>query len=149
MGFGHLRVLNEDRVDSGTGFGTHPHREFEIFSYVVDGELEQCVFFTFTPHSHNDRNVLNDVGCVDSKDSMGNTEVLRRGDIQMTSAGTGIRHSEKCHGPKQVHFLQIWASPNESNLPPKYYTRSVVFPSFLIPLPTPHPPITLIVVYVD
>jgi len=98
QGFGHLRVLNEDRVDSGTGFGPHPHREFEIFSYVVDGELE-----------HND--------------SMENTEVLQRGDIQMTSAGTGIRHSEKCHGPKQVHFLQIWASPSESNLSPKYYTR--------------------------
>jgi len=54
---------------------------------------------------------------------MGNSEVLRRGDLQMTSAGTGIRHSEKCHGPNQVHFLQIWAKPNESNLPPKYYTR--------------------------
>ena len=49
MSFGHLRVLNEDRVESGTGFGTHPHREFEIFSYVVDGEIEQCVFPTFYP----------------------------------------------------------------------------------------------------
>ena len=128
MGFGHLRVLNEDRVDSGTGFGTHPHREFEIFSYVVEGELEQCVFLSPLINAR----ALNGVGCVDSKDSMGNTEVLRRGDIQMTSAGTGIRHSEKCHGPKPVHFLQIWASPNESNLPPKYYTRSVFFYSFLI-----------------
>jgi len=98
MGFGHLRVLNEDRVETGTGFGTHPHREFEIFSYLVDGELEH-------------------------QDSMGNTEVMRRGDLQMTSAGTGIRHSEKCHGPKQVHFLQVWANPNEPNLSPKYYTR--------------------------
>lgn len=98
MGFGHLRVLNEDRVESGTGFGTHPHREFEIFSYIVQGGLEHG-------------------------DSMGNTEVMKRGDLQMTSAGTGIRHSEKCHGPKQVHFLQIWATPNESNLTPKYYTR--------------------------
>lgn len=53
----------------------------------------------------------------------------------MTSAGTGIRHSEKCHGPKQVHFLQIWASPNESNLPPKYYTRSAFSFAFLIFLP--------------
>jgi len=67
---------------------------------------------------------------------MGNTEVLERGDIQMTSAGTGIRHSEKCHGPKQVHFLQIWATPNESNLPPKYYTRSVSSFPFLVLLPT-------------
>jgi len=98
MGFGHLRVLNEDRVESGTGFGTHPHREFEIFSYIVDGGLEHG-------------------------DSMRNTEVVHRGDLQMTSAGTGIRHSEKCHGAEQVHFLQIWATPNESNLTPKYYTR--------------------------
>lgn len=54
---------------------------------------------------------------------MDNTEVMKRGDIQMTSAGTGIRHSEKCHGPNQVHFLQIWANPSEPKLKPKYYTR--------------------------
>lgn len=127
MGFGHLRVLNEDRVESGTGFGTHPHREFEIFSYVVDGELEQCVFqpLLLVPRcAYTDRR-----WCIYSKDSMGNTEILQRGDLQMTSAGTGIRHSEKCHGPKQAHFLQIWAKPNESNLTPKYYTRFVFSPS--------------------
>ncbi|KAH9023210.1 pirin domain-containing protein [Lactarius pseudohatsudake] len=96
--FGSLRVLNEDRVDAHTGFGTHGHREFEIFSYVVSGELQ-----------HND--------------SMGNTEVLKRGDLQMTSAGTGIRHSEHAHGEKQVHFLQIWCKPSVSNLKPAYFTR--------------------------
>jgi len=97
--FGSLRVLNEDRVAPGTGFGAHSHKEFEIFSYIVDGELQ-----------HND--------------SMGNCEVLKRGDLQMTSAGTGIQHSEKCHGSKQVHFLQIWAIPSERGLAPKYYTRN-------------------------
>ncbi|KAJ6621518.1 pirin domain-containing protein [Mycena sp. CBHHK59/15] len=95
---GALRVINEDRVAPGTGFGTHSHREFEIFSYLVAGELEH-------------------------KDSMGNTEVLKRGDIQLTSAGTGISHSEKTHGPKQVHFLQIWSLPSTSRLQPKYFTR--------------------------
>jgi redox-sensitive bicupin YhaK (pirin superfamily) len=65
---------------------------------------------------------------------MGNTEVMWREDLQMTSAGTGIRRSEKCHGPKQVYFLQIWASPNESNLTPKYYTRFAFYSpqSFLL-----------------
>jgi hypothetical protein len=125
MGFGHLRVLNEDRVESGTGFGTHPHREFEIFSYIVDGELEQCVSYPLSPIADVRMLIIT---FVYSKDSMGNTEVMRRGDLQMTSAGTGIRHSEKCHGPKQVHFLQIWASPNESNLSPKYYTRFAFSP---------------------
>ncbi|KAF8159898.1 RmlC-like cupin domain-containing protein [Crassisporium funariophilum] len=96
--FGPLRVINEDRVAPRTGFGTHSHREFEIFSYVVAGELEH-------------------------KDSMGNTEILRRGDVQLTSAGTGISHSEKAHGSKQVHFLQIWSLPTTSRLPPKYFTR--------------------------
>ncbi|KAF8586446.1 pirin domain-containing protein [Ramaria rubella] len=96
--WGALRVLNEDRVEPKTGFGTHGHREFEIFSYVVNGELEH-------------------------KDSMGNTEILKRGDVQLTSAGTGIRHSEKAHGPKEVHFLQIWTVPSISRLEPKYFTR--------------------------
>lgn len=84
-----------------------------------------------------DAHILNDLGAFISKDSMGNSEVLQRGDLQMTSAGTGIRHSEKCHGPKQVHFLQIWAKPNESNLSPKYYTRWV-FPYFPHPIPAIH-----------
>ncbi|KAJ7590514.1 RmlC-like cupin domain-containing protein [Mycena floridula] len=96
--YGALRVINEDRVAPLTGFGTHSHREFEIFSYVVAGELEH-------------------------EDSMGNTEVLKRGDLQLTSAGTGISHSEKAHGDKQVHFLQIWSLPDKSRLQPKYFTR--------------------------
>ncbi|PPQ94614.1 hypothetical protein CVT25_011428 [Psilocybe cyanescens] len=74
--FGSLRVINEDRVAPRTGFGTHSHREFEIFSYVVSGELEH-------------------------KDSMGNTEVLKRGDLQMTSTGTGISHSERRMAPNK------------------------------------------------
>jgi len=96
--FGSLRVINEDRVEPSTGFGTHPHREFEIFSYIVDGALEH-------------------------KDSMGNTEILKRGDVQLTSAGTGIAHSEKTYGSTPVHFLQIWSLPSTPNLQPKYYTR--------------------------
>ncbi|KAF7317602.1 hypothetical protein MKEN_00847400 [Mycena kentingensis (nom. inval.)] len=96
--FGALRVINEDRVAPRTGFGTHSHREFEIFSYVVAGQLEH-------------------------KDSMGNTEILKRGDLQLTSAGTGISHSEKAYGPKQVHFLQIWSLPAVAGLTPKYFTR--------------------------
>ncbi|KAF9038199.1 RmlC-like cupin domain-containing protein [Panaeolus papilionaceus] len=85
--FGPLRVINEDRVAAHRGFGTHSHREFEIFSYVVSGELEH-------------------------KDSMGNTEILKRGALQLTSAGTGISHSEK-----------IWSLPHTPRLTPKYYTR--------------------------
>ncbi|KAJ7173399.1 RmlC-like cupin domain-containing protein [Mycena filopes] len=96
--FGSLRVINEDRVAPSNGFGTHSHREFEIFSYVVSGQLEH-------------------------KDSMGNTEILKRGDIQLTSAGTGISHSEGAYGDKQVHFLQIWSLPSVARLQPKYFTR--------------------------
>ncbi|KAJ2934623.1 hypothetical protein H1R20_g2444, partial [Candolleomyces eurysporus] len=98
--YGPLRVINEDRVSPLTGFGTHPHREFEIFSYIVSGELEH-------------------------KDSMSNVEILTRGDVQLTSAGTGISHSEK--NPNKdgipVHFLQIWSIPSQSRLKPAYYTR--------------------------
>lgn len=97
--FGPLRVINEDRVEKGTGFGTHSHREFLIWSYIVNGELEH-------------------------KDSMGNLEKLRRGEVQFTSAGTGIRHSEYNRNEQEdVHFLQIWAKPNVSGLAPSYKTR--------------------------
>ncbi|EKD04970.1 hypothetical protein A1Q2_00770 [Trichosporon asahii var. asahii CBS 8904] len=96
--FGSLRVINEDRVAPGTGFPTHPHREAEIFSYVLGGTLAH-------------------------KDSMGNVEGMTRGDVQMTSGGTGIRHSEYNGGKDEVHFLQIWALPNARNLTPKYYAR--------------------------
>lgn len=97
--FGPLRVINEDRVEKGTGFGTHSHAEFLIWSYIVDGELEH-------------------------KDSMGNLEKLRRGEVQFTSAGTGIRHSEYNRNNKEdVHFLQIWALPNVRGLTPSYKTR--------------------------
>ncbi|KAF7309380.1 hypothetical protein MIND_00308800 [Mycena indigotica] len=100
--FGALRVINEDRVAPRTGFGTHSHREFEIFSYVVAGQLEH-------------------------KDSMGNTEILKRGDLQLTSAGTGISHSEKAYGSKQVHFLQIWSLPSVSRLTPKWIGTHSLF----------------------
>lgn len=96
--FGCLRVINEDRVAPGTGFPTHAHREAEIFSYVLGGTLAH-------------------------KDSMGNVEAMRRGDVQMTSGGTGIRHSEYNGGADDVHFLQIWALPSARGLAPKYYAR--------------------------
>ena len=118
VSFGPLRVINEDRVAARTGFGTHSHREFEIFSYVVAGELEQFVSIFSVPFVTRLTSFS-----IDSKDSMGNTEILRRGDLQLTSAGTGISHSEKAHGPNEVHFLQIWSVPSTSNLRPKYFTR--------------------------
>jgi redox-sensitive bicupin YhaK (pirin superfamily) len=97
--FGPLRVINEDRVKPGTGFGTHSHSEFLIFSYIVNGTLEH-------------------------KDSMGNLENLKRGEVQFTSAGTGIRHSEyNRNKEEEVHFLQIWAKPNKSKLQPHYETK--------------------------
>ncbi|KAH9933453.1 RmlC-like cupin domain-containing protein [Fomitopsis serialis] len=97
-GFGCIRVMNEDRFDAGTGFGLHPHREFEIFTYIISGQILH-------------------------EDSMSNREFLKRGDIQLTSAGTGIRHSEKSHGSEQGHIFQIWSIPSKSGLTPQYYTR--------------------------
>jgi redox-sensitive bicupin YhaK (pirin superfamily) len=97
--WGPLRVINEDRVKPGTGFGTHSHAEFLIFSYIVNGTLEH-------------------------KDSMGNLENLKRGEVQFTSAGTGIRHSEyNRNADDEVHFLQIWAKPNKRGLQPHYETK--------------------------
>jgi len=98
-GFGQLRVLNEDRVKGGEGFGEHPHRDFEIFSYLVKGALRH-------------------------RDSMGNTEILGRGNVQFTSAGSGIFHSEyNASETEQVHFLQLWVKPWANGLPPAYATK--------------------------
>jgi redox-sensitive bicupin YhaK (pirin superfamily) len=99
MGFGPLRVINEDRVAPGGGFGTHGHRDMEIFSYVVEGELAH-------------------------KDSMGNGSVIRPGDIQIMSAGTGVRHSEYNGSQSNpVHFLQIWLMPEANGAAPRYDER--------------------------
>jgi quercetin 2,3-dioxygenase len=96
--FGCLRVINEDRVTAGNGFDTHSHREYNIFSYVVEGEL-----------THND--------------SMGNKEIIKKGDVQFTCAGTGIRHSEfNFHQSDTCHFIQIWMKPSKKGLKPNYKT---------------------------
>ncbi|WP_268223389.1 pirin family protein [Sinomicrobium oceani] len=96
MHFGVLRVLNDDRVSAGMGFGTHPHQNMEIISIPLEGDLEH-------------------------KDSMGNVAVIKSGDIQVLSAGTGITHSEyNKNKDKEVKFLQIWVFPNKQNVTPRY-----------------------------
>ncbi|TXE07354.1 pirin family protein [Gelidibacter salicanalis] len=96
MNFGALRVLNDDMVSENQGFGTHPHRDMEIISIPLEGDLKH-------------------------QDNMGNETVIKEGDIQVMSAGTGVMHSEYNNNPdKPVKFLQIWVVPNKQNVKPRY-----------------------------
>lgn len=123
MACGHLRVINEDIISPQGGFGLHPHRNMEILTYVIDGALAH-------------------------QDNLGNGSIIKPGDIQRMSAGTGIRHSEYNHSKDEpLHLLQIWVLPNQQDLPPSYEQKTIqtsVNDWILIASPTPHPHVVMI-----
>jgi len=100
MGFGPLRVINDDTIAPGRGFGMHPHRDMEIITVMIEGQLNH-------------------------RDSMGNSGVIRSGDVQRMTAGTGIVHSEINEGTTPCRLLQIWIEPSQANLPPDYEQRTM------------------------
>ncbi|MGB1417569.1 MAG: pirin family protein, partial [Synechococcus sp.] len=109
MGFGPLRVINDDVIAAGQGFGMHPHRDMEIITVMVEGQLNH-------------------------RDSMGNSGVIRAGDVQRMTAGSGIVHSEINAGSSPCRLLQIWIEPNAPNLTPEYEQRSIAVASGWTPL---------------
>ncbi len=129
MGFGNLRVINEDRIEPGRGFATHGHKDMEIISYVLSGELAHKDDMTapHTPAASAPQGGASVLGRPGDRRAMSKAQVIRPGDVQRMSAGTGVQHSEFNHAEGQTtHFLQIWIEPNVTGIAPSYEQKTFV-----------------------